>query len=142
MQRPEPDQNNLLEAMDFVPRNRDEVVVIRNNRGGNVMQAIKRRNELERWGGRVEVRGYCGSACTLFITLPNACLGPKATVGFHAPRLPNTSYIPPGVPEIMGAYYRNGILRRWNEEWRRSLQIKKITAREYVQLDPQTKICR
>ena len=129
-------------TMLFVPQSRNEVVVIRDNRGGNVMRAIKRRNELERWGGRVEVRGYCGSACTLFITLPNACRGPGAVVGFHAPRIPNTTYIPPGVDEIMALYYRNDILARWNETWKRSLEIKKITAKEYVRLDPQTKLCR
>ncbi len=129
-------------TMLFVPASRNEVVVIRNNRGGNVLRAIKRRNELERWGGKVEVRGYCGSACTLFITLPNACLGPGAVVGFHAPRIPNTTYIPPGVDDIMAMYYRNGILARWNSTWKRSLEIQKISAREYVRLDPQTKLCR
>ena len=116
-------------------------VVIANNRGGNVMAAIQRRNQLERWGGPVEIRGYCGSACTLFITMPNACLGPRATVGFHAPRLPGTTIIPPGVDDIMGNYYRGGIKARWNAQWRHSLEIQRITAAEYVRLDPRTRLC-
>ena len=123
------------------PARNQQPVVIANNRGGNVMAAIQRRNQLQRWGGPVEVRGYCGSACTLFITLPNACLGPNATVGFHAPRLPGTTIIPTGVDDIMGAYYRGGIKARWDAEWKHSLDIQRITAAEYVRLDPQTRLC-
>lgn len=118
-----------------------EPVVIRDNKGGNVIATIQRRQELERWGGPVEVRGYCGSACTLFITMPTACLGPNATVGFHAPRIPNTKIIPTGVDEIMGSYYRNGVLREWNNNWKHSLKIQKISAKEYVALDPETRLC-
>lgn len=116
-------------------------IVIRDNKGGNVLRMIQQRNQLAASGRPVEIRGYCGSACTMLITLPNACLGPMATVGFHAPRIPNTTYIPPGVDDIMARYYRNGILDRWNAEWKHSLKIQKITAAEYVRLDPQTKIC-
>lgn len=123
------------------PPDSQQPVVIGDNRGGNVMAAVQRRNQLERWGGPVEVRGYCGSACTLYITLPNACLGPRATVGFHAPRIPGTKIIPQGVDDIMASYYRNGIKRRWNAEWKHSLEIQKITAREYARLDPQTRLC-
>lgn len=119
-----------------------EPVVILNNRGGNVLQAVQRRNQLARWGGPVEVRGYCGSACTLFITLPNACLDPLGSVGFHAPRIPGTTIIPQGVDQIMGSFYRNGIRQRWDAEWKHSLDIKKISAAEYVRLDPQTRLCR
>lgn len=117
-------------------------IVILNNKGGNVMEAVKYRNQLAASGRRVEVRGYCRSACTIYITLPNACLGPKATVGFHAPRIPNTTIIPPLVDQIMGNYYRNGILQMWNSQWKRSLNMHKISAREYVRLDPNTRLCR
>lgn len=116
-------------------------IVISNNRGGNVMEAVKYRGKLARSGRRVEVRGYCRSACTIYITLPNACLGPNATVGFHAPRIPGTTIIPPLVDQIMAGFYRNGILRRWNAEWKYSLKMHKISAREYVRLDPQTRLC-
>ena len=117
-------------------------IVILNNRGGNVMEAIKYREKLARSGRPVEVRGYCRSACTIYITLPNACLGPGATVGFHAPRIPGTTIIPPIVDQLMAQYYRGGILRKWNSEWKYSLKIQKISARQYVRLDPQTRLCR
>lgn len=124
------------------PASGPEPIVIRDNKGGNVLRMIQRRNQLAASGRPVEIRGYCGSACTMLITLPNACLGPMATVGFHAPRIPNTTYIPPGVDDIMARYYRNGILDRWNAEWKHSLKIQKITAAEYVRLDPETKLCK
>lgn len=119
-----------------------ESVVIHNNRGGNVLQMIARRNELEASGRPVRITGLCNSACTMLITLPNACLAPDASVGFHAPRLPGTQIIPPIVDQLMAMHYRNGILERWDSEWRHSLKIQSISAREYVRLDPQTRLCR
>ncbi|SIP95244.1 hypothetical protein SAMN05421641_10287 [Paracoccus thiocyanatus] len=121
---------------------RGKPIVILNNRGGNVIKAIRQRNKLAASGRPVEVRGYCRSACTIYITLPNACLGPGATVGFHAPRIPGTTIIPPIVDELMAQYYRGGILRMWNSQWKHSLKMHKISARDYVRLDPQTRLCR
>lgn len=116
-------------------------IVINNDRGGNVVQMMIRRSQLEASGRPVEVRGYCRSACTMLITMRNACLGPWATVGFHAPRIEGTTIIPPLVDEIMASTYRNGILRAWQTEWRHSLKMVKISARDYVRLDPQTRLC-
>ena len=118
-----------------------EPIVIHDNRGGNVLQMIQRRTELEASGRPVRISGRCNSACTMLITLPNACLVRDASVGFHAPRLPGTDIIPPIVDQLMALHYRNGILERWNAEWRHSLKIQKISAQEYVRLDPQTRLC-
>ncbi|GLK63080.1 MULTISPECIES: hypothetical protein [Paracoccus] len=123
-------------------RGRGQPIVIMNDKGGNVVKTIRHRNRLVASGRPVEIRGYCRSACTIYITMPNACLSPRATVGFHAPRLPGTTIIPPVVDELMAQFYRNGILRKWNSEWKYSLKMHKISAREYVRLDPQTRLCR
>lgn len=116
-------------------------LVIHDDRGGNVLQMIQRRNELEASGRPVRISGRCNSACTMLVTLPNACLAPDASVGFHAPRLPGTEIIPPIVDQLMAMHYRGGIRERWNAEWRHSLTIHSISAREYVRLDPQTRLC-
>lgn len=116
-------------------------LVIHNNRGGNVVQTMAWRAEIAASGRPVRITGACDSACTMLITLPNACLAPDATVGFHAPRLPGTQVIPPIVDQMMAMHYRNGIRARWFNEWRHSLAIKRITAREYVALDPMTRLC-
>ena len=121
---------------------RGKPIVIANNRGGNVIEMVQYRNKLAASGRPVEIRGYCGSACTILITMPNACLAPDGTVGFHAPRIPGTTIIPPLVDQLMAQYYRNGILRKWNSDWKHSLNMHKISARQYVALDPQTRLCR
>lgn len=116
-------------------------VDIWNDSGGNVIQMVQRRSELQQSGKQVRIRGYCRSACTMLITMPNACLGPRAKVGFHAPRIPNTTIIPPMVDQIMGNYYRNGIRERWFAGWSRQIDMTVITAEDYVLLDPQTRLC-
>lgn len=121
---------------------RGEPIVIRNNKGGNVLKMVAQRSELEASGRPVRIEGKCNSACTILTTLPNACLAPTATIGFHAPRLPNTQIIPPIVDEIMARYYRNGVKDRWQSTWRTSLKIQSISAQEYVRLDPETRLCR
>ncbi|MFV0408419.1 MAG: hypothetical protein ACK5LJ_01575 [Paracoccus sp. (in: a-proteobacteria)] len=120
----------------------DDFIAVSNDKGGNVLEMVKTRRRLESSGKEVRIRGYCRSACTMLITMRNACLSPNATVGFHAPRIPNTKIIPPYVDQIMAHFYRNGILRKWNEEWRHSLKMVKISAREYKRLDPATPLCR
>lgn len=116
-------------------------IVIRDNRGGNVVQMMAYRSQLAASGRQVQIRGVCNSACTMLTTLPNACLGPGAMIGFHAPRIPNTQVIPPIVDQLMATTYRNGIRARWFNEWRHSLTIKSITAQEYVALDSMTRLC-
>lgn len=123
-------------------RERPKLIDVVNDKGGNVLEMVQQRERLARSGKRVRIRGYCRSACTMLITMPNACLGPHARIGFHAPRIPNTSIIPPYVDQIMGSYYRNGIRQRWFGGWNRSLDMNVISAREYVRLDPHTRICK
>lgn len=118
-----------------------EFIDVWNHRGGNVLEMVQTRQELASSGRQVRIRGYCRSACTMLTTMPNACLGPRARIGFHAPRIPNTQIIPPYVDQIMGQFYRGGIRERWFGGWNRSTQMQVITAREYVRLDPQTRIC-
>ncbi len=120
---------------------RKTYIAVSNDKGGNVLDMVKTRNRLENSGKEVRIRGYCRSACTMLITMRNACLAPTATVGFHAPRIPGTTIIPPYVDQLMAQYYRNGILRKWNAEWRHSLKMVKISARDYHRLDPATRLC-
>jgi hypothetical protein len=124
---------------DIVDRGR--FIDVENHRGGNVLQMVQLRERLARSGKTVRIRGYCRSACTILTTLPNACLGPKSRIGFHAPRIPNTQIIPPYVDQIMGNFYRNGIRDRWFGGWNRTMEMQVITARDYVRLDPQSRIC-
>lgn len=120
---------------------RDTYIDIWNHSGGNVLEMVQLRNKLARSGKEIRLRGYCRSACTMLITLPNACIGPRSMIGIHAPRIKGTNIIPPFVDQIMAAHYRGEILRRWNSEWRYSLEMVRIGAPEYLKLDPATKVC-
>ena len=122
-------------------RRAGEFIDVWNNRGGNVLQMVQTRQELASSGRTVRIRGYCRSACTILTTMPNACLGPGARIGFHAPRIQGTQIIPPYVDQIMGNFYRGGIRDRWFGGWNRSMEMQVITARDYVRMDPQARIC-
>lgn len=74
-----------LGAQNTAARSAAPPLVIRSDRGGYLG---KRRAEIARLrasGQRVELRGTCLSACTLYLSLPNACIAPKASFGFHGP---------------------------------------------------------
>lgn len=62
------------------------VNVIRNDPGGNVESRLRLIAELRTAGTRVEIRGLCASACTLFLGLPNTCVARSSRLGFHGPQ--------------------------------------------------------
>lgn len=121
-----------------------EAVVIRNDGGGNINDYRARRAQLAR-AGAVEIRGKCLSACVIFTTLPNACLGPKARIGFHGTQPKSGIWaIDHWLDMRMGEYLRGEARRRYEREWRHlggRDQFHVITAREYQKLDPQIRIC-
>ena len=97
------------------------------------------------FGSRLPVRwGFVPtavrSACVIFTTLPNACLGAGASVGFHGS---NVNAGPIGNQQ-MARYLRGEAKRRFVAEWQYipTTEIHKIKAVDYVKLDPQVKICK
>ena len=107
--------------------------------GGQILAAEADRARLAAWGGPVEIGGYCNSACVIFTTLPNACLQPDAVIGFHAA---NLNLGPVGNAQIT-RYLRAGVRQRWLSDWQfvPNDDIHHITARRYVRLDPQARLC-
>ena len=124
---------------DRRPAPTTEPYVIRRDGGGQIISAEADRKMLLDWGGRVEIRERCSSACVIFTTLPNACLGPGLRIGFHSADV-NRSFV--GNRQIAG-YLRGDVKRRFLEEWQNvpNDQIHYITARAYKRLDPQVRIC-
>lgn len=116
-------------------------VVIRDDGGGQLISAEADRLKLLQRGVEVEVRGYCASACVIFTTLPNACLGKKARIGFHGSNV--------SVPFLIGdaqmsRYLRGEAQRMYIKEWSKIPQtvMHWLTPQEYQKLDPQIKICK
>jgi hypothetical protein len=91
------------------------VKVVMNDRGGLLGQRAEEIRGLVQTGQRVELRGQCLSACTLYLKLPNACVAPNATFGFHGPSwygrpLPTDQF--EAFSNLMARHYREP-LRSW-----------------------------
>ena len=67
------------------PAQERAVLVVTADLGGDVGRRQARIRELRREGQRVELRGTCLSACTMYLGLPNVCVDPAARFGFHGP---------------------------------------------------------
>ncbi|RRH78233.1 hypothetical protein [Falsigemmobacter faecalis] len=60
------------------------LVVTRDN-GGLLKVRRSEVRALQASGRRVELRGICYSACTMYLGAPGVCLDPQAELGFHGP---------------------------------------------------------
>ncbi|MFT4743851.1 MAG: hypothetical protein ACI91Z_001830 [Yoonia sp.] len=116
-----------------------ERYVISKDGGGQIISAQADRARLLFWGGRVEIRNYCASACVIFTTLPNACLGRNARIGFHSSTV---NVGPIGNPQ-MARYLRGEVKAKFLAQWQYVPQDEMhwISARDYVRLDPLAKLC-
>jgi hypothetical protein len=66
--------------------NQSTVHVVGNDRGGTIRTRLRELGQLRKAQTRVEVSGrICYSTCTMFLGLPNACISPNTTFGFHGP---------------------------------------------------------
>jgi hypothetical protein len=59
--------------------------IVQSDRGGMIGQRSQQIRSFRAAGQRVELRGTCLSACTMYLSLPNACVASNATFGFHGP---------------------------------------------------------
>lgn len=62
-----------------------DLVRVEDSPGGSVDVFLSTREMLRASGAKVEIKGYCASACTLFLDLPDVCVFPGARLGFHLP---------------------------------------------------------
>lgn len=122
-----------------------ETVVIANDGGGNINDYRARRAALARVEA-VEIRGKCLSACVIFTTLPNACIGRGARIGFHGTQPKSgIAAVDYWLDMRMGEYLRGEARRLYEREWRHlggRDEFHVISAQEYKRLDPQIRICK
>ena len=63
-----------------------DVYVVNNDRGGSIRDRLIELRNLRASGQRVEIRGeICFSTCTMLLGLPQTCISPNTTFGFHGP---------------------------------------------------------
>ena len=130
----------LLNACtDRRPAPTTEPYIIRHDGGGQIISAEADRAMLAAWGGRVEIRNHCYSACVIFLTLPNACIGRRTEIGFHG----SSVNVGPIGNQQIARYLRGEIKRRYLAEWQYipTTDIHIISAPEYVRMDPKAKLC-
>lgn len=60
-------------------------LIVNSDRGGYLGRRSDQIAQMRATGQRVELRGTCLSACTMYLSLPNACVTPSAVFGFHGP---------------------------------------------------------
>jgi hypothetical protein len=60
-----------------------DVVVIRYNEGGDMIDFINERSRMQGSGKTYRIDGFCASACAMFLSLPNVCVTPRSKLGFH-----------------------------------------------------------
>lgn len=63
-----------------------EARVIRNDSGGVVSQYARNVDLAILTGEPIRIEGWCASACTLYLSSPQTCVTPRATLAFHSPR--------------------------------------------------------
>ena len=76
-------------------------VIILNDRGGRISdyEAMANRYTLE--GREVRIIGFCWSACSLALSVPNVCVGSMATVMFHDAYDPKTGKVTPEATKVL-----------------------------------------
>ncbi len=124
---------------DRRPAPTSEPYVIRRDGGGQLISAEADRADFLRWGGEIQIRGYCASACVIFTTLPNACIGRGIRIGFHGSNI-NMGLIG---NRQMAAYLRGAAKQKYLAEWQHiaPTDMHWISAQEYQALDPEIRIC-
>lgn len=63
-----------------------DVYVVGNDRGGLLLDRIENIRQLRATGQQIQIQGnICYSTCTMYLGLPQTCISPETTFGFHGP---------------------------------------------------------
>lgn len=130
----------------FIPQQVDaakarSVLNVRNDPGGELSVRVEQIKAIRAAGTQVRiVGGFCNSACTMYLGLPNTCVSRNVSFGFHGPM--SQFYGMALQPDqfeywsgVMGAYYPRQI-RAWymHEARYTTVGIKKVSGRELIRL--------
>lgn len=106
-----------------------ESFVVRNDRGGLLRERLREIRQLRQNRTPVEIRGaVCFSTCTMFLGLPNTCISPDTTFGFHGPSSYGRALDPATfnrASEVIASYYPAPLQRWYMDEGR--FKIRSIT---------------
>ena len=118
-----------------------DTLIIGNDPGGRIDHRQQIIQRIKQAGNRVEIRGgYCNSACTMFLGLPNMCISASTVFGFHGP---SSQY--PGLPlqpktferwsRVMADHYPQPLRSWFMTDARYELQsIKRVRGRDIIEM--------
>lgn len=118
-----------------------ETLIIGNDAGGRIDHRQQIIQRIKQAGDRVEIRGgYCNSACTMFLGLPNMCISASTVFGFHGP---SSQF--PGFPlqpktferwsRVMADHYPQPLRSWFLTDARYELEgIKRVRGRDIIQM--------
>jgi hypothetical protein len=118
-------------------------VIIAGDMGGNAAAYIARAQQLRASGRPVVITDRCDSSCTIYASLPNACIAPGASLGLHPSRLvwtvsgqrfeagpsPDSPYYDHVTPQIAARV--RAMPFDWEQPWRIQDTITFTTAPAY-----------
>lgn len=75
----------LVLLLLFLPVGRQDARTITRDNGGSIPAYMARIRTDAIAGRQVRIIGQCHSACTMYLSLPTACVSRSAVLGFHGP---------------------------------------------------------
>lgn len=116
-------------------------MIVRNDPGGRLSDRVVEIDRIRSSGTPVRIEGgYCNSACTMYLGLPNTCVSRRASFGFHGPMSQFYGVaLPPDQFEywsqVMASYYP-AQLRRWylREARYTTVGLHKVSGRTLIRM--------
>ena len=113
--------------------------IVKNDRGGLLTARLQELRKLRASGRPVEIRGrVCFSTCTMFLGLPQTCISPRTTFGFHGPSLFGIPLNPRDfdyASQVIAKYYPAPLQRWYLEEGRQSItRLHKIRGSDIIRM--------
>lgn len=112
-------------------------LVIGNDRGGSIRDRLIRIRDLRMTGQAVRIEGdICYSSCTLLIGLPQTCVAPGTTFGFHGPSYsgrPMSNADFEHTSQVMASYYPPSIRSWFLQEARYDIRsVQRVSGAELI----------
>jgi hypothetical protein len=112
------------------------IIIVSHSMGGYISDFAARVADANARGCRVEIRGTCASACTLYLGAENVCVAPEARLAFHTARRsvmgglavkevpeeirrPYEALMAAHYPEPIRSWFWNDVRHRPFSEWAR-----------------------